>query len=213
MNISFIKNKLLFALLITCGLNMTACGKLSKTPTNNHNDITKHSVKNKDNTLHLLNNKYKKAYVAFFNHKHDETIKIADEIIKKDTTFYKAYNIKGIALCFLGDFQNGMKNIDQALSINPNFGYARFNKALGYELYGHYTESLNWYDKALQVENYIWSYYGKASIYGRLGDVKNAVKYLKIAIDMDDNIKKEAKYERDFDKVRNNLEFKKLVEQ
>jgi len=154
---------------------------------------------------------YNKALGAFFNSEYQNAIKIADEIIKKDVNFYKAYNIKGIALCFSHSFDEGINNIDKCLSINPNYGYGRFNKALAYELYGHYDESLKWYDKALEVENYVWSYYGKASIYGRRGDVENTVKYLKIAIEMDSNVKNEAKNEKDFDKVKNSNEFKKLV--
>lgn len=154
---------------------------------------------------------YNKALGAFFNGEYESTIKMADEIIKKDVNFYKAYNIKGIALCFYHNYDEGMKNIDKCLSINPTFGYGRFNKALAYELYGHYDEALRWYDKALEIENYVWSYYGKASIYGRRGDVENTVKYLKIAIEMDVSVKNEARNEKDFDNVRNSAEFKKLV--
>ncbi|MPN00484.1 hypothetical protein SDC9_147679 [bioreactor metagenome] len=104
-----------------------------------------------------------------------------------------------------------MKNINKALEISPNYGYALFNKALTYELYDKYDEALKWYDKNLEVENYIWSYYGKASIYGRKGDVKNTVKYLKIAIEMDKVVKEEARVERDFDNVRQSKEFQELI--
>lgn len=154
---------------------------------------------------------YNKALGVFFNGEYENAIKMADEIIKKDVNFYKAYNIKGIALCFYHNYDEGMKNIEKCLNINPTFGYGRFNKALAYELYGHYDEALRWYDKALEVENYVWSYYGKASIYGRRGDVENTVKYLKIAIEMDVSVKNEARNEKDFDNVRNSAEFKKLV--
>lgn len=159
-----------------------------------------------------LETDYNSAHGLFFQGKYKNAITIADSIIKRDATFYKAYNIKGIAQSFSGNFGEGMKNIDKSLSIKPDFGYARFNKALAYELYGYYDDSLKWYDKALQVENYVWSYYGKASIYGRLGDVENTVKYLKVAISMQESVKEEAKKEKDFDKVRNSEEFKKLVE-
>mgnify|MGYP000025621333 FL=1 len=104
-----------------------------------------------------------------------------------------------------------MKDIDKALDLNSEFGYARFNKALNYELYGEYDNALTWYDKALEVEDYVWSYYGKASIYGRRGDVENTIKYLKIAISMDSSVKDEAKTESDFDNVRNSKEFQDLI--
>lgn len=159
-----------------------------------------------------IETQYNKAYGLFFQGKYKEAITLADNIVKKDINFYKAYNIKGIALCFSSNFEEGMKNIDKSLNIKPDFAYGRFNKALAYELYGHYDDSLKWYDEALEVENYVWSHYGKASIYGRLGDVENTVKYLKIAISMNGGVKEEARHEKDFDKVRNSDAFKKLVQ-
>lgn len=170
----------------------------------------------KDETNNEINNKfeekYKKGYDAFHSRKYEDAIKIENEVIAEDKNFYKAYSIKGIALCFDENYEEGMKAIDKALEINPEYGYGRFNKALAYELYRHYDEALMWYDKALEVENYIWSYYGKASIYGRRGDIENTVKYLKIAIDMDVSVKKLAKEERDFDNVRQSKEFKEIVQ-
>ncbi|WMJ80380.1 hypothetical protein RBU49_16490 [Clostridium sp. MB40-C1] len=166
-------------------------------------------IKDKGNLY--LEEKYKKGYDTFHRGNYEEAIKIVDEVIAKDKNFYKAYSIKGIALCFLGNYEEGMKFINKCLQINPQYGYGRFNKALGYELYGHYDEALRWYDKALEVERYIWSYYGKASIYGRRGDINNTVKYLKIAINMDSSVKKIAEEERDFNNVRKFKEFKELV--
>lgn len=160
-----------------------------------------------------LEDKYQEAYKAFHSKNYWDTIKMADEIIKEDDKFYKAYNIKGIALCYTGagNYDEGMKAIDKALELKQDYGYARFNKALALELYGHYDEALEWYDKALQVENYEWSYYGKASIYGRKDDVKNAVENLKRAIEMEPSVKEAAKEEADFDNVRDSKEFNDLL--
>lgn len=154
---------------------------------------------------------YEDAYNNFHSKRYSESIKISDEVIKNDPNYYKAYNIKGIALSFSGNYDEGMKNIDKSLSINPDFGYGRFNKALSYELYGYYDDAIKWYNEALKVEKYIWSYYGLSSIYGRKGDVDNTVKYLKIAIDMDASVKNIAKEEKDFDNVKENEEFQNLL--
>lgn len=168
--------------------------------------ITNNEINNK------LEEKYKKGYDAFHSRKYEDAIKIENQVIAEDKNFYKAYSIKGIALCFDGNYEEGMKAVNKSLEINPEYGYGRFNKALAYELYRHYDEALMWYDKALEIENYIWSYYGKASIYGRYGDSENTIKYLKIAIDMDASVKKLAKEERDFDNVRESKEFKEIVQ-
>lgn len=158
-----------------------------------------------------LEDKYQESVRTFGDKKYSDTIDIANVIISEDENFYKAYNIKGIALCYSNNYNEGMKNIDKSLELKPDFGYARFNKALAYELYGYYNDALNWYDKDLEVENYIWSYYGKASIYGRRGDVENTIKYLKDAVQISSDVKKIASEESDFDPVRDSKEFQDLI--
>ena len=154
---------------------------------------------------------YQSSFRAFHNRKYSEAIQLADKIIKADSNFYKAYNIKGIALAYSHQYNAGMANIDRALNLKPDYGYARFNKALAYELYRDYDQALLWYDKALEAEKYVWSYYGKASINGRRGDVTNTVKFLQAAISMDSSVREVARHEADFKPVRNSPEFKQLV--
>lgn len=167
---------------------------------------------NKEESNTIEESLYEEARNLFFNERnYEKTIEKANEIINQFPESYKAYNIRGIAKAYNDDFDEGMKDIDKALDLNSEFGYARFNKALNYELYGEYDNALTWYDKALEVEDYVWSYYGKASIYGRRGDVENTIKYLKIAISMDSSVKDEAKTESDFDNVRDSKEFQDLI--
>lgn len=175
------------------------------------NSTTKSNLKYYENEKSKkLNQKYKEAEEMFRDKQYSNCIKKADEIIIEDKNFYKAYNIKGIALSYSGNFEKGMENIDKSIELNSNYGYAKFNKALTYELYGKYDQALLWYDKDLTIEKYVWSYYGKASIYGRRGDVTNTVKYLKIALDMSPEIKDTAKNEKDFHPVKNSKEFQQL---
>ncbi|MDP4143670.1 MAG: hypothetical protein Q8936_04190 [Bacillota bacterium] len=161
-----------------------------------------------------LEEKYEQGYNAFYAKKYDEAIDAETEVINNDANFYKAYDMKGIALCYSSDyhdFQGGVALIDKALQLKPDYGHARFDKALAYELYGHYDEAIQYYKDALAVENYVWSYYGIASIYGRKGDVENTVKYLGTAVNMDPSIKNVAKDEVDFANVKNNKEFQDLL--
>ncbi|MDR3595224.1 TPR end-of-group domain-containing protein [Clostridium sp.] len=157
------------------------------------------------------NELYNEAYTLFFSHQYADAINKAQNIIKEFPTSSKGYNIRGIAKAYNGDYDGAMSDIDQALSIDNNYGYARFNKALTYELYGNMDEALKWYNKDLEVENYEWSYYGIASIYGRRGDVKNTVTYLNKAIQIDSEVKDVAKTEHDFNPVKDSEEFKNLV--
>ncbi|WP_026886650.1 tetratricopeptide repeat protein [Clostridium beijerinckii] len=157
------------------------------------------------------NELYDEAYNLFFSHKYTDAIGKADLLINEFPSNAMGYNIRGIAKAYNGEFDSGIDDIDKALSINTKYGYARFNKALTYELYGKMDDALEWYNKALDIEDYEWSYYGIASIYGRRGDVKNTMLYLKKAIQMDTSIKEIAKAEHDFDPVKNSEEFQKAV--
>lgn len=185
--------------------------KNSEIKQNENKEVNEEDNKKQSGVDTEFDENYKKAYESFHEKKYADAVMICDDIIKKDAGYYKAYNIRGIALCYSGKYGEGMSNIDKSLQINPDFGYARFNKALAYELYGYYDEAIKWYNKDLQIEKYIWSYYGLASIYGRKGDVSNTVRYLKIAIDMDKSVKDTAKNEKDFDNVRNSTEFQNLI--
>lgn len=200
--------------------NKSKIEKINNINTNSQTYIKSNDQeKNKEEELKKLKeeenkkteDKYQESVKAFENKKYADTIDIANGIISEDGNFYKAYNIKGIALCYSNNYDEGMKNIDKSLELKPDFGYARFNKALAYELYGYYDEALKWYDRDLEVENYIWSYYGKASIYGRRGDIENTIKYLKIAVDMSPDIKKMASEEADFNTVKDSMEFQNLI--
>lgn len=164
----------------------------------------------------VLEELYQKGYTAYNNHDYQQAIQIEDQVIAQDASFYKAYTIKGIAQCFSAnhDYTDGMQNLEKALQIKSDYGYGMYNKALAFELYGYYNEALAEYNQALQVEQYTWSYYGIAAIYGRRGDVANTVKYLKQAIAVSDDpkgVKDAAKDEADYDNVKNNKEFQNLV--
>ncbi|SHJ77577.1 Tetratricopeptide repeat-containing protein [Clostridium cavendishii DSM 21758] len=158
-----------------------------------------------------LEGMYNEAFATFHSKEYKNTIELSSKIIEEEKNYYKAYSLRGIATAYNGDLEAGMKDIDKALELKGDYGYGRFNKALAYELYGKYDDALVWYNKALEIEKYEWSYYGIASIYGRKGDVKNTVEYLKKAVDKNASVKEAAKTEADFNNVKNSDEFKELV--
>lgn len=154
---------------------------------------------------------YNEAYRLFFSNEYKNAIAKADELIDEFPQNAMGYNIRGIAKAYNGDYNGGMQDIDKSLEIDDDYWYARFNKALTYELYENMDEALAWYNKSLESEEYVWSYYGIASIYGRIGDIDNTITYLNKAIYMDKSVKDFAKTEHDFDLVRSSKEFKEEI--
>lgn len=150
-----------------------------------------------------LEAEYQKAYKLYNSYEYSDAIRICNQILDREPKHYKALTVKGIAICYTDTLQKGMYYIDKALAIKPDFGYARYNKALAYERFGLHEKSLEWYKKALEVEEYVWTYYGIASLYGRIGDVKNTVFYLNKAKALDPVVKVLAPKEEDFKTVWN----------
>jgi tetratricopeptide (TPR) repeat protein len=159
-----------------------------------------------------LDDKYDLAYEKFHSGYYSESITICNEIIEKQKNHYKAFNIKGIAIAFSDDFENGMKNIDKSIELNDSYWYSRFNKALAYSYNKDFENGIIWYDKSLELNDYCWSYYGKAAIYGQLNDVDKAVENLKSAIDLNESVKNNAKYEKDFNLIKDEESFKDLLD-
>jgi tetratricopeptide (TPR) repeat protein len=158
---------------------------------------------------------YQKGYTAFSQRHYEKAVQLEDAALKHNPSFEPAYNVKGIALMFAGKYDEGMKCLEHALKLNPNDGYALFNKALGLELYAHYNQAVQTYCQALRIKTkawwQAWCYYGIASIYGRRGDVTNTVLNLKVAIRLNPATKVAARTEPDFNNVRNSSAFRKLV--
>jgi len=178
---------------------------------NNKDASVTNSNKEKRTYSKEENDLYNEAYTLFFSHEYTNAISKANDLIIKFQNNAMGYNIEGIAKAYNGDYDGGLKDINKSLEIDPNYGYARFNKALTYELYENMDEALKWYNNALEIEEYVWSYYGISSIYGRRGDINNTMIYLNKAIQMDDSVKEVAKVEHDFDPVKNFEDFKKAV--
>jgi len=199
---------ILFSFLVM--FSLTSCtGSKGNTVTNSQSSakVEKKADTAAEEKNTALENKAQQGYDMLFQKKYKEAIALEDAVIKEDPGFYKAYYIKGIIQCYSGNYGDGSKNIDKALSLKPDDYMARFNKALSLEINKQYSEAIMWYNKALEIKKGEWSYYGIASIYGRKGDVSNTVKYLKLAIAINPNIKKEAENEPDFNPVKNSQEF------
>ena len=169
-------------------------------------------IEEKKKKQQQLDQKAGQADALFYARKYDDAIKLAEEVIKEDPDNYIAYNVLGITKIFKSrTLDEGMKDLDRSLQLKSDYGYAMFNKGLAYELLGYYDEAIEWYNKNLKVEKYVWSYYGIASVYGRRGDVENTVKYFKKAIEVDPKVKETAKDEHDFDPVRGDERFSRLL--
>ncbi|MCR4436884.1 MAG: tetratricopeptide repeat protein [Clostridiales bacterium] len=156
---------------------------------------------------------YDQGFQAYMEWKLDEAVQLFDRAAKLDPGCYKAYNGKGIVLCYKKNYREGMSLISKALEMKPDFVYANFNMALAYKLQKDYKQALVWFDRALSYDpRDTWSYFGIACIYAEWKEADKALEYLKKAIETDPGVKDVAKREKDLDPIRNDPRFVQLVE-
>jgi tetratricopeptide (TPR) repeat protein len=77
---------------------------------------------------------------------------------------------------------------------------------------GKEEESLKAYNKALEINpDNEYAYYNRGCYYSLLNKSKEALADLKMAINLDPQLKELAKQEKDYDNIRNLSEFKQIV--
>ena len=155
---------------------------------------------------------YEQGLKLYYERQFPQALKLFNQALAIDPQCYEALNAKGATLAFQGKHDQGLALIQQALDLNPSFVYGNFNLGLANELAGRWDPAIVAYQKALQLDHRdTWSYYGIASIYGRLGNIDKVVEYLRPAIALDSDVKEVARDEQDFAPVRKDSRFQALV--
>ncbi|MDP4158554.1 MAG: tetratricopeptide repeat protein [Bacillota bacterium] len=168
------------------------------------------------NSIHISDSQalayYEQGLKLYYEREFVQALKLFNQALLIDPQCYEALNAKGATMAFQGEYDQGLASIQQALDLNPSFVYAHFNKGLANELAGRWNPAIAAYQTALQLDDRdTWSYYGIASIYGRLGNADKAVEYLQQAINLNSDVKEVARNERDFTPVRQDSRFQALV--
>ncbi len=100
----------------------------------------------------------------------------------------------------------------KALVLNPNDAVAYLGWGVALGNLGRYEEAIEKYQKAVEINPKLAeAYYNLACAYSRLNQKGEAIKNLKKAIEFEAKWKEEAKTDKDFDNLRQDPEFKKLI--
>jgi tetratricopeptide (TPR) repeat protein len=144
--------------------------------------------------------------------KNAEAIVEYDKVIELDPQNVDAYNNKGASLSALGKNEETIECYDKAIEINPQDVRAYDNKGYSLFLLGRISDAIELSTLSIRLdENYSNAWYNR-SIYlfndGRIGD---ALSDLQQAITIDVNYRNYALKDKDFDNMRNNPKFNKIL--
>ena len=87
-----------------------------------------------------------------------------------------AYNNRGVAHKFKGDFDRALEDYDQAILLNPSFANAYNNRGVIYRLKGEYDRATRDYDQAIWLDSNVpASFYNRGIAYSEKQDYDHAL--------------------------------------
>jgi len=87
-----------------------------------------------------------------------------------------AFNNRGVAHKFKGEYDRALEDYDQAILLNPSFASAYNNRGVIYRLKGEYDRAITDYDQAIWLDSNIpATFYNRAIAYSEKEDYDRAV--------------------------------------
>jgi tetratricopeptide (TPR) repeat protein len=125
-----------------------------------------------------------------------------------------SWGMRGIALDELGRYEEAIASYDQALQFKPDKDEAWDSRGLALMYLGHYQEALNSYERALRLKPDAPNpLYNKACCYALQNNVDLTVENLERAISLNPEYREMAKTDSNFDSIREDERFQKLIQE
>ena len=127
----------------------------------------------------------RKANSFIENQNYQSAIEILDECISKFPNYAPAYNKKGIALDYLGEYFDAKDNYEKAVELDPGFDQAYINLGNSYSNLKNYSRAIENYRKAIEIKPSlarVYYYLGLAQI--KKGDRQSGIENIKKSANM-----------------------------
>lgn len=112
----------------------------------------------------------------------------------------------------LEKYDEAIADLNKAIELRPNVSLYYGQRGWTYSQLGKYNKSIVDFDKAIELDpTYAKFYYSRAGVYSMTVNINNAIRDLDKAIQMKPNFRNLAKTDKNFDNMRNNSDFKRLI--
>ncbi len=153
-----------------------------------------------------------KAGALSYLERYEEAIACYDLMIKLEPNQAQTFSDKGDAYYYLERYEEAIGCYNQVLKIDPEYIEVYMSKGSCYYDQGQYEEAIKCYDQYIAADDlYEWAYYYKACCLALVGKNTEAIAELKKAIEINPELKEEAKDDSDFKKLKYNKEFINLL--
>lgn len=145
--------------------------------------------------------------------RYQEAIVACARAFEIDAKELNTLNVQALVLSFLKDFEQAISFINRAISLYPQEVLLKANRGIILARASRYTEALADCEQAIKQDpKHESGYYGKACCCALQGENEQTIHNLQKAINIaPHHSRSEAKYNPDFDSIRNNEKFRTLV--
>lgn len=172
-------------------------------------------LKSENPRLFFTANDYlKQGDALFFEGDYKEALACYKEVIQREPNLYIAWVNHGWTLRKLGRYSEALLSYEKAISIESKHYIAWFGCGNSLRKLRRYDEAISCYDKALELQpDFDWAWMHKARCHVFRNESNLAIENLKQAIKLREDIHREfAKTNPDFDAIRADDRFQKLIE-
>jgi tetratricopeptide (TPR) repeat protein len=157
------------------------------------------AVYSRGNTYHMLE-KYDEALIDF-----NRALKLKPDDIE-------ALISRGATYSQLKKYNEAITDFNHALKLKPDYPKVLSNRGAAYSQLKKYNEAITDFNRAFKLKpDYPSALYNLACLFSVQSKTDDALKYLEKAISKDKKYKEMAKKDKDFDNIRNDPRFKKLI--
>ena len=143
---------------------------------------------------------------------YDKAIKDYDEAIRLDPKHANAFNNRGIAWLNKKDYDKAIKDYDEAIRLDPKYARAFSNRGVAWSNKKDYDKAIKDYDEAIRLDPKNESaLYNKACCYSLQGKPDLAFENLAKSLELGFNDLKHLEADTDFDSIRDDPRYKKLL--
>ena len=155
---------------------------------------------------------FDKGTLLFNLKRYDEAAEVFGKVIELNPKETGALLNKGIALNNLGKYEEALKTFEKMPSTNDySNSLALFNAGVALSGLGRYDESIAAYSRVISSSNGFSAIYNIACVYSLKKDKVSALRELQKVVQMNEELAKYSKEDKDFDWLWADEDFKKIV--